>query len=70
MVSVLYIAPDASAHLEPVRDLLPDTGGASLLHSDVLVLRALASDSHALRGALMPILTRLSGDDLPRPWMI
>lgn len=70
MASVLYIAPDAEAHLDTIRALLPESGGASLIHEDTLFVRALAPDSFELRRFLVPILNRLSGNSLPRPWMI
>lgn len=70
MAVLLYIAPDAEAYLGHVRSLLPDTAGASLIHDDTLVVRALAEDSFSLRRFLIPILNRLSGNSLPRPWMI
>lgn len=71
MATLVYIAPDAQAQLASVRGMLnPVQGGASLVHPDVMLLRALALDSFVLRKALIPILTRLSGGALPRPWMI
>ncbi len=70
LASLIYVAPDAEAHLAPLRDMLPMTGGASLIGEDVLVLRLLAADSHLLRRTLVPILNRLTGDTLPRPWML
>ena len=70
MVSLLYVAPDAESHLAPLRALLPQTGGASLLAPDVLALRMVASDSHTLRSPLLPILDRLSGDGLPTSWRL
>jgi len=70
MVSLVHVGPDAEGHLAAVRHLLPTTGGASLVLPDVLVMRALAPDSFALRQFLCPILTRLTGRALPRPWMI
>ena len=70
MATVVFCAPEGEAHLDPIRDLLPETGGASLLRPDLLVVRHLARDSHALRQSLVPILTRLRGQPLPRPWMI
>ncbi|WP_299350884.1 urease accessory protein UreD [uncultured Shimia sp.] len=70
MASVVLVCNSAEAHLDPVRHLLPETAGASLLQPDVLVLRMLAEDSYALRQSLIPILTRLSGGPLPRCWMI
>lgn len=70
MVLLVYVAPDAEALLPILRELLPPTAGASLIGAEVLVARALASDSHVLRRTLIPILNRLSDDGLPRPWMI
>jgi len=70
MATLVYIAPDAEAHLTPIRDHLPERAGASLIGRDVLALRLLAADGYALRQSLVPIVTRLSRDRLPRCWMI
>jgi urease accessory protein len=70
MASVVYVGGDAEAHLAPLRAILPETAGASLILEDVLVLRLLAEDSFALRQTLIPVLHRLNGGDLPRCWMI
>ncbi len=70
MASLLYVAPDAEAHLNAVRSLMPDLGGATLLQPDVLALRLLAPDSFELRRSLLPVLDRLSGDTLPRSWRL
>lgn len=70
LVSLVYIAPDAEAHLAPLRAMLPGAAGASIIRDDILFLRALAPDSFALRAALIPILNRLTDDGLPRPWML
>ena len=70
MATLIHVNPDAESHLDAIRALLPATGGASLLFPDVLVLRLLAADGFDLRQSLVPILTRLSGAALPRPWMI
>ena len=70
IATVLYVASDAEAHLEPVRDLLEGDMGASLIRPELLFLRALAPDSFALRKVLIPVLSRLLGGPLPRPWMI
>ncbi len=70
MVSLIYAAPDAPAHLDAVRAHLPDTGGASLLADDLLVLRLVASGAHELRQSLLPILDRLSGNSLPVSWRL
>lgn len=70
MASLLYVAPDAEAHLKPLRAMMPRTGGVTLLHPDVLALRVVATDSHLLRTALLPALDRLSGDGLPTSWRL
>ncbi len=70
LASVVYVAPDAEARLDNLRAMLPETGGASLLADDVLVLRLLAEDSFFLRAALVPVLTFLSPQGLPRSWTL
>lgn len=70
MAAVLFVAPDAEAALPLVRDLLPATGGASLIRDGVLFVRLLAADGYALRQSLCPILTRLQGGPLPKTWML
>lgn len=70
MANLLFIDPSAEARLPAVRDMLPATGGASLRAPDVLALRLVAADSHEMRKTLLPILTLLSGSEIPRPWMI
>jgi len=70
MAALLYVAPDAAAHLGPVRALLPATGGASLVAPDVLVLRLVAADGFGLRAHLLPVLERLCRDGLPRSWRL
>ncbi len=70
MASVVYVAPDAEAQLGPVREQLPNCGGASLLGEDVLVVRLVASDSFMLRQSLIPVLERLSNAPLPTAWKL
>lgn len=70
MASLVLVAPEAEAHLAPVRALLPETGGASLLQPDVLALRLLARDGFELRRHLLPVLDRLSGGTLPTSWRL
>lgn len=70
LATLVYIAPDAVTHLDPVRAMIGPDAGASLLQPGTLVLRVLAPDGFALRAQLIPVLTRLSGGPLPRPWMI
>lgn len=70
MVSLTYVAPDAARHLENLRAALPDTGGASLLADDVLVLRLLAPTGFDLRTTLLPILDHLTDGHLPLCWRL
>jgi urease accessory protein len=70
MASLVFVAPQAEAHLSAVRAMLPETGGASLLQPDLLALRLVAEDGFELRRALLPILDRLSGDTLPTSWRL
>lgn len=70
LATLVYINADAEAHLTPLREAIGAQGGVSLIQPDLLFARILASDSFVLRQTLMPILTRLSGAPLPRPWMI
>lgn len=70
MALVIFAAPEAEAHLAPLRALLPDSAGVTLVRDGLLVLRALAEDGFALRRTLIPVLDRLSGDALPRSWRL
>lgn len=70
VANVLYIDPAAEARLPHIRAMLPSCGAASLRAPDVLALRLIAADSYAMRKTLVPILTALSGTEIPRPWMI
>ncbi|MEK0164949.1 MULTISPECIES: urease accessory protein UreD [unclassified Phaeobacter] len=70
IATLIYVAPDAAGRLGPLRAQLGPTAGASLIGSDLLVMRALAADSYVLRQLLLPILRDLRGAPLPRPWMI
>ncbi|MEC3861008.1 urease accessory protein UreD [Mesobacterium sp. TK19101] len=70
MASVLLSAPDAARHVPAIRDMLPETGGASAITNDLVFVRLLAHDTLSLRGVLVPLLVALSATDLPRPWMI
>jgi len=70
MALVVFAAPEAEAHLDLIRAMLPPTAGVSLVQDGLLVLRALAPDGFELRRTLIPILDRLSGDTLPRSWRL
>jgi urease accessory protein len=49
--------------------MLPQTAGASLIREGVLFARILAPDGFVLRQSLLPILSFLSENALPRNWM-
>ncbi|WP_323778189.1 urease accessory protein UreD, partial [Leisingera sp.] len=68
MASLVLVAPEAEVQLAPLRRMLPQTAGASLLGPDLLVLRLLARDGFALRQCLVPVLERLLPAGLPRTW--
>ncbi|MEX0312255.1 MAG: urease accessory protein UreD [Tateyamaria sp.] len=70
IVSLIYVAPNAAAHLDHVRSLLPRSGGASLLADDTLILRALAPTGYALRKTMLPILDHLTDGHLPICWRL
>lgn len=70
LATVAFAAPGAGAFLDAVRELLPETGGASLIRPDLLFIRILAEDSFALRASLMPVISLLHRAELPRTWML
>ncbi len=70
MALVVFASSTAAGHLRPVRQMLPDNAGATLIQDDLLVVRMLADNSFALRQALMPVLHHLNNSSLPRCWMI
>lgn len=65
--SAILAAPDAERNLDPVRALLPATGGASLIRDGLLAIRLVAPTGQAMRRHLMPILEYLGGS-LPQVW--
>lgn len=70
MASVLYAAADAEAALPVVQEMMPQTGGVSLIRDGVLFARLLAEDSFLLRQALCPIIAQLHNGALPKTWML
>lgn len=67
---IVYVSVQAGPRLARLREMLPETAGASLIGTDMLVARFLAADGYALRQALVPALTFLSDAELPKCWMI
>mgnify|MGYP001414158347 FL=1 len=70
VVSIVLAKPNAKLLLEPVRALLPQKAGASLLNDNILVVRMLAQDSYEMRTATFPILTLLTHNTVPKNWRL
>lgn len=70
MATVLIASADAETALPIIREIVPRSAGASLIRDGLLAARIMAADGYALRQTITPLLTRLSGEELPRPWMI
>lgn len=70
MASIVLVDQMAKAMIDGVRAVLPSSGGASLLADNILVIRLLCSDSFALRTALLPILTHLTHNAVPKNWRL
>ena len=70
MASVVLVDQRAKVLMDGLRALLPCYGGASLVADNLLVVRLLCSDSFALRSALLPILTHLTQNAVPKNWRL
>ncbi|MEO0357572.1 MAG: urease accessory protein UreD [Pseudomonadota bacterium] len=70
MCSLIYVSPRAAGEIAPLRDIMPGTGGVTMLGETVLVMRLVAADSFILRQTLLPILDRLTHNQLPKPWRL
>lgn len=70
MASVVYASADAATFLDRAREMMPETGGVSLIRDGILFARLLASDGFVLRQRLLPLIDLLSTSPLPRNWMI
>jgi urease accessory protein len=68
IATLVHVAPDAAAALEPVRDALPQAGVSAW--DGMLVARILAADGASLRLAVVAALRALRDDrPLPRVWL-
>jgi urease accessory protein len=68
IATLVHVAPDAAAALEPVRDALPQAGVSAW--DGMLVARILAADGASLRLAVVAALRALRADrPLPRVWL-
>ncbi|HMN88284.1 MAG TPA: urease accessory protein UreD, partial [Bauldia sp.] len=68
--TLVLVAPDAEAALEPARAILADgvgEGGASAWNG-ILVARLLAATGQALRADLIRLVEALRGTAMPRVW--
>lgn len=70
LAALLFAAPEAEAQLPHIRAVLGAHGGASLLAPDLLFARITAEDGFELRKRLIPAITRLSGQDIPKTWTL
>lgn len=70
MVTLIYIAPDAEAKQDAIGPHLTNLCGASMVHRDALVVRALAEDGFGLRRMLLPVLDILTNYTLPVSWRL
>lgn len=70
MANVVYYDQNATSFLEQIRDFLPSSAGATLLTEDLLIVRILAPDGYLLRKTLVPILTHLNKNSLPKNWRL
>lgn len=67
---IVFVSPKSEMLLPKIRDMLPTTGGASLIRDTVLGVRILACDSYELRRSLLPILDLISEQTLPLSWRL
>ena len=70
MALIVFVSETAAGHLDPVRKMLPEDAGATLIQDNLLAIRVLADNGLVLRRTLMPVLRKLNKDTLPRCWML
>lgn len=70
LATFVYVAPDAEARIEDVRELLEHApcAAAASAWSGILTVRFLAPEIAPLRRAAIDFLTRFRGTPLPRVW--
>jgi urease accessory protein len=68
--SLLHISPTAEDRLEEIRPLLSAPGviGGASAWNGLMALRLVGETAQTLRAALIPLLTQLRGETLPRVW--
>lgn len=70
LATILFAGAAAEVLLPGLRACLPATAGASLVREGVLFARLLAADGFALRAALVPAITHLTGRAVPKVWRL
>lgn len=70
VATVIVVGTRAEAVLPVIRRHLPETGGASLIGHDLVCARIVATDSHLMRRALVPVLEAATGGPLPKSWSL
>jgi urease accessory protein len=72
MATFRYVAPDARARLDGLRDILGDIGGiaAASVWDGMLVVRLVAPGGYRLTQMLISMLERFRAVPLPRAWYI
>jgi len=76
IATVLLVSPDAGTHLDAMRELIGDSGGASAWSTrdgadGKLLARLVAKDGYELRRRLVPVLELLNGQAaLPKVWSL
>jgi urease accessory protein len=70
LATVVYVAPDASLKLDPVRDALAAAEAGASVWNGMLVARVLGADSASVRRTVVAVLNVLREDrPLPRVWL-
>ena len=70
--TLIHVAPDAEARLEPLREYLPSGNScdaAASAWNGLLAVRFCAMSIEALRAAALPFLLAFRGEPLPRVWL-
>ncbi len=70
--TMIHVAPDAEARLEPLREYLPSGNScdaAASAWNGLLAVRFCAMSIEALRAAALPFLLAFRGEPLPRVWL-
>jgi len=72
LATLIHLAPDAEARLEPTREILLARDGcdaAASAWNGILAVRFCALSVEALRASALPFLLAFRGEPLPRVWL-